>query len=513
LSCGRVVASWPPAWLTPVDAEAVARGDGEMAALFAESFGSVGMDGIAGRAGEPLRLRDWQRELLNRVYARDEDGGYVAQTVLIGTPRKNGKSALSSAALALYSLTLEGVIGAQVVIAAATRDQARIIFGEAKRMIEASELKNEMQIFRDSVFVPRTNSTMKVISSESFSAEGMNCSRVIIDELHAHKNRELFDVLRQSMGNRGKIAQLVCVTTAGIKTDSTGNDSVAFSLYNYGKRVVTGEVVDPSFFMAWWEAPEGCDHKDPAMWEIANPGFEDIVSRDDFASAVSMTPEYDFRRKRLNQWVTTKNAWLPAGIWASLEDEVILMPDDDYVLGFDGAWSSDSTGLVCVIAPRHEDDIYRVMKVAVWEKDFALDDDSWVVDKAEISNVVMEFVRNNPGCRELVADPYIWQDEMYQWSEAGIPVVEYPNSIQRTVPATAKLYEAILSGKLRHDGDAAMARHMENCILKADNKGGSRLTKDFRKPKNKIDLAICLLMAFDRASTKIEVTSVPQFYF
>ena len=86
------MSSWPPAILTPVSAEAIARGDGEFAAMFAESFGSISKDGIAGRANEPLVLRDWQKELLLHLFARDENGGLLAQTALIGMPRKIGRA-------------------------------------------------------------------------------------------------------------------------------------------------------------------------------------------------------------------------------------------------------------------------------------------------------------------------------------------------------------------------------------------------------------------------------------
>ena len=86
-----MVSNWPPAFLTPVDPDALARSDGWKAAKFAELFGSIGKDGIAGRAGQLLRLRDWQQELLRHLYARDEFG-YAARTALIGMPRKNGKS-------------------------------------------------------------------------------------------------------------------------------------------------------------------------------------------------------------------------------------------------------------------------------------------------------------------------------------------------------------------------------------------------------------------------------------
>ena len=503
--------SWPPAFLTPVDPDALARSDGWKAAIFAEAFGSIGKDGIAGRAGQMLRLRDWQEELLRHLYARDSDGGYAARSALIGMPRKSGKSALSSAAIALYSLIAEGVQGAEVIVAAAEKEQARIVFGEAKRMVEQSELSREVQLYRDSLYVPRTQSVLRVVSAEAYSKEGYNPSRVILDELHAHRDRSLYDVFSLAMGNRGGLAQLVAVTTAGLKSDITGGPSVCYELYQYGKQVASGEVVDPSFFMAWWEAPERLKHDDPEAWRIANPGFDDLVAEKDFASAVLTTPESEFRTKRLNQFVNTKQNWLPAGAWSNLvSDDVRLEPGDEYVLGFDGSWKNDCTAVVAVIKPRHEDDVYRVFRVASWERDLT-DDDSWVVDKQLVVNTVLDFVRDNPGCVELVADVSFWQDEAYQWAQAGLPVVEFPQTLNRLVPATAKLYEGIMSGKIRHDGDAAIQRHLDNCILKMDSKGGSRLTKDYRNPRLKIDLAVAVLLAFDRASSaKLEPT--PQFF-
>jgi phage terminase large subunit-like protein len=229
-------------------------------------------------------------------------------------------------------------------------------------------------------------------------------------------------------------------------------------------------------------------------------------------SAVRRTPEAEFRTKRLNQWVNRKEAWLPAGAWSNLAEEFEMTKDDEYVLGFDGSWKNDSTALVAVIMPREEGEAYRVKRVASWEKDFALDDDSWVVDKGAVTKTVMDFFDEHPNCREMACDPAYWEDEMYQWNDYGIPVVEYRNSVQRTVPATSKLYEAIMNGKLKHDGDAALARHLDNCVLKIDNNRGARITKDYRNPKLKIDLAIALLMAYDRATSRIEEQIVPEFF-
>ena len=99
-----------PAWLTPVPEDARERGDGEFIARFADAFGTITKDSIAGNAGTPLVLRDWQKELLSHVFARDEDGGLRHRVALLGLPRKNGKSALGSliAAFALVDPKTRG---------------------------------------------------------------------------------------------------------------------------------------------------------------------------------------------------------------------------------------------------------------------------------------------------------------------------------------------------------------------------------------------------------------------
>jgi phage terminase large subunit-like protein len=504
--------SWPPSIITPVPDEVIGN-VGNLACEFVETFGIITKDGVAGNSGDPLKLRGWQRELIRRIYARpakDADG-FRHRIATVYVPRKNGKSAIASA-LAVHDLFF-GVKGGEVYSIAAEKEQARIVFGEAKKMIEASEeLSSQVKLYRDAIEFPSRGSVYRVLSAEAYSKEGLNASSVFADEIHAMPNRELWDVMSLSMASRGNKAHMVAVTTAGLRSDITGNDSIAYSLFNYGKRVADGEIDDPTFFMAAWQAPEGADHKDPETWRIANPGFGDINSEEDFASAVRTTPESEFRRKRLNQWTQTKNAWLPAGVWENLEQTFELLPTDEYVLGFDGSWKNDSTSVVAVILPREEGDVFRAFRVKSWEKDFAVDDDSWMVDKAEVTNFVREFATTNPGCRELVCDPTYWQDEMFQWADAGINVVEYPNTIQRTVPATAKLFEFIMSGKILHNGDGPLARHLENCILKSDSKGGARITKDYRNPKLKIDNAVALLMAVDRASAKLEIAPVPQFF-
>jgi phage terminase large subunit-like protein len=503
------MASWPPAWLTPVDEAAMNRGDGDVAALFAEAFGSVGKDGVAGRAGDPLKLRDWQKDLLKHLYARDEDGGLVHQTALIGMPRKNGKSALSSAAIGLYSLLGEGINGGEVIAVAATREQARIVFSEAKRMVERSELKDLVQVFRDSIFVPETNSVFKVMSADAFSAEGLNPSRVILDELHAQPNRELFDVMSLAMGNRGKIGQVVAITTAGVKSDASGQDSIAYSLYNYGKRVATGEIDDPAFFMAWWEAAPEADHRNPTTWQSANPGFDDIVSAADFESAVKRTPEAEFRTKRLNQWVSSQMSWLPSGVWESLAEAQPLDPDAEYILGFDGSFSGDTTVIVGCTIP-NEDKPAHIFLVKAWEKPVEADD-SWRVDIQDAEFEIAKFCAAYK-VREVACDPFRWQRSMEVLQDQGIPIVEYPStSARRMVASCARFYDAVTEGRLTHDGDPLVARHFTNAVIKIDNLG-PRIVKENRNSNRRIDAAVAAVIAYDRASAKMETQVVPEFF-
>jgi phage terminase large subunit-like protein len=496
--------------LTPVPDDAINRGDGEFAIEFAEAFGTIGKDGIAGKVGDALVLRPWQKELVKRIFARDTDGGLRARVALVGTPRKSGKSALASM-LALYSLIAEGIDGGEVVVAAAEKEQARIIFGEARRMVESSELSEMCTVYRDAIFVPSTGSVMKVLSAEAYSKEGLNISRCILDEAHAHKNRELFDVLSLSMGNRGKLAQMLAVTTAGQKTDMTGQDSIAYSLFQYGKRVASGEVKDPTFFMSWWAAPDEADHRDPEVWRVANPGYDDLVSPDDFASAVLRTPEPEFRTKRLNQWVSSMNAWLPNGTWQPLAEERELLPDEEIIIGFDGSFNGDCTSLVGCTIPKEGEKPYLFM-IQTWEKQ-PEDTDDWRVNTQDVEDAIIQFCSRHT-VKEIACDPYRWQRSMDAMLEMGLPVIEFPStSPSRMVSACQKFYTSVTEQTMIHDGDALLERHLSNAVIKTDRLG-PRIVKEHRGSPRKIDAAVAAVIAFDRATVgRVESEQlVPQFF-
>ena len=504
--------SWPPRWLTPTPDDLVKAGHGDYAIEFAEAFGSIGKDGIAGRMGQALSLRPWQRELVRHVYAQDPSGqGLRHRTALIGMPRKNGKSALSSAAFGLYSLIAEGIEGGEVYSVAAEKEQARIVFGEARRMVETSELADLVTLYKDAIFVNSTKSVYRVVSAEAYSKEGLNPSRVIMDELHAHKDRTLFDVFQLAMGNRGRIAQLIAITTAGQKTDMTGQDSIAYNLYQYGKRVSTGEIDDPSFFMAWWEADPEADHRLESTWQAANPGFDDLVAKDDFASAVLRTPEPEFRTKRLNQWVSSMNAWLPTGKWEQLNSDKQLSPDTPVIVGFDGSFNGDCTVLTYCTIP-DGDNTPHVGLIRVWEKQ-PEDTDDWRVSTQEVEDEIIQFCQTY-NVKEIACDPFRWQRSMEAMQDLGLPVVEYPSSSpSRMVPACSKFYTAVTEGNMTHDGNPTLARHLTNAVIKID-RIGPRIVKEHRGSPRKIDAAVAAVIAFDRATVgRVEAEELtPQFF-
>ncbi len=501
------IKGWPPRWVTPLTEQELADSKGWQVSDFINALCIQTKDTVAGRAGEPLVLREWQTQLLNNVFAVREDGMLKHRTALVGMARKNGKSALSSG-IALWGLFM-GEQGGEIYSCAADRDQARIVFGDAKRMIESEpELMSQAKLYRDAIEIPATGSIYRVLSSEAYTKEGLSPTLVIMDELHALPNRELFDVMQLGMGARRE-PLLLSITTAGVKTDSTGQDSIAYNLYQYGQKVIRGEYDDPSFFMAWWEASIESDHRDPETWKLANPAFGDLNSEEDFESAVKRTPESEFRTKRTNAWVSSQTAWLPNGVWESRETTKEIGKDVPVILGFDGSFSGDASVIIGVTVEENP----HVFMVEAWEKQ-PEDDDTWRVDSLEVENSIIQACQRF-NVLEIACDPFRWQRSMQVLQDAGLPVVEWPStSAARMIPACAKFYDAVVGEKLTQDGNALLTRHISNAVVKVDRLG-PRIVKEHRGSPRKIDAAVASIIAFDRATvsrTNPEMI-VPEFFF
>jgi phage terminase large subunit-like protein len=484
--------AWPPRYLTALSPDEYQRSRGDDVIDFAETLCRITKDSIAGRAGEPLIFRDWQKELTRYLYAVREDGHLKHKVALIGLPRKQGKSAWLSA-LALEHLVL-GPEGGEIYSCAADRDQARIVFGTAKEMIRLEPELQFLTVYRDAIYNPKTGTNYRALSAEAFTKEGLSPTFVAFDELHAQPTRELFDVMSLAMGARRE-PLLVAITTAGVKTDSAGKDTLCFDLYNYGKRLANGELVDPSFFFAWYEGDEKIDYRTPEAWEVANPGYNDICAADDFASAVLRTPEAEFKTKRLNIWTSTTSAWLPDGTWEALADSNRQpMEMEDTVLAFDGSFSNDSTALVAWLLGGEKP---HLMVIGLWERPLDAGND-WFVPVAEVEQTIVGVTRSGKfNVREIVFDPARWNRTFMVLDEEGLPVVSYPNNAERMVPATQKFYEAIMNQSFTHDGHEGLARHIANCVTKQSSRG---VMVSKSSSKRKIDAAVASIFGYDRAT-------------
>jgi len=478
----------------------------EPVATFIEGFGRITKDSVAGKAGSPLMLRGWQKNLVEHLFAWDDDG-LRNRVSLVGMPRKNGKSAIGSA-IGLYSLIL-GPRGAEVYSVAAEKEQARIVFQDAKRTVEASpELSAITKLYRDAIELPSFNSVYRVLSAESVTKEGLSPTTVIFDELHAQPDRELFDVFSLAMGARGKLATLIAITTAGVRSDRHGKDSIAYSLYNYGKRIASGEEKDDAFFMAWWESE--ADHRLRETWDDANPGFGDLNAESDFESALRRTPEAEFRIKRCNQWVSSVETWLPAGAWETCAGEVELKPEDEIVLGFDGSYNGDASVIVGAVVPETAEDPIKVFLVKAWEKDLERDPDDWRVDIGDVEATIMDFCQTH-NVREIACDPFRWQRSMEVLENRGLPVVAFPQSPQRMIKACAIFFDAVAEKRLVHDNDALLTRHVNNTAIKL-TPAGPHVKKENPNSPRKIDAAVAAILCVDRASSGKMEAVVPEFY-
>jgi phage terminase large subunit-like protein len=457
---------------------------------FTEALCRITKETVAGRVGEKLVMRSWQAHLLSDLYTV-RAGRRRYRQALIGLPRKNGKSALGSA-IALHGLLL-GPQGAEVYSCAGDKDQARIVFGMAKRMVELEpELEGEVKCFRDAIECPASGSVYRVVSSDAPLKEGLSPTLVVFDELHVQPNDELWNVM--TLGSGARIDPLVVgITTAGSRTDSQGRDTVCYRLYQHGRRVASGEVDDPTFYFAWWEPRGGsdCDHRSEKVWREANPGFEDIVAGADFESTVLRTPEAEFRTKRTNVWVVAQDRALPHGAWQKCRKDRVVDRDEPVVLGFDGSWNGDATGIVACTLDGH------LSVVELWERPANVTE--WHVPVIDVEERLLAECKAR-NVVEIAADPFRWQRSISLLrDEHFLPVEEYPNSASRTIPAWQKFSDAVQNRDLTHDGDPRLARHMENMVLKRTARGTHPI-KDAKSSDRKIDLGMAAVFAYDRAT-------------
>jgi phage terminase large subunit-like protein len=455
-------------------------------------------------AGQPIVLAPWQRrDIINPLFnTRRADGLRQYRTCYVEIPRKQGKSTLASA-LALFLLYADGEPGADIVSAAADRQQAAIVFDAARQMVEADPVLRALTlIYRRELVVPSTGSSYKVISSEAYSKHGLHLSAAIVDELHAHESRDLVDVLQTSMGARRQPV-LFAITTAGY--DRT---SVCWQLHEHAVKVRDGVIPDESFLPVLYGAQLEDDWTDPEVWKRANPGFGVTIKRDYLEQECRRAremPAYEnaFKRLHLNIWTESETRWLPMERWdaCGAAVEPAGLRGRPCFVGVDLSSTRDLSALVALFPdPAGGYDVLadfwlpqdmlpdRVRRHGVFE--------AWasaghlrvtegnVIDHDAIERRIRE-LGELYRVESIGIDPWNATQMLARLQADSLPAVPVQQTIGNLTAATKALEALVLQGKLRHGGHPILRWCASNVTVEIDHNENVKPSK--KKSSERID--------------------------
>lgn len=471
-------------------------------------------------ARQPFVLHNWQKTIIRDLFGwkRKSDGMRRYSMAYIEIPRKNGKSTLS-AAIALLLLFADNEPGAEVYSVAADRDQASIVFDEAKRMVEASTaLSKRAQIFKRSIVLKNSTNSYKVLSADAPTKHGLNASGVIFDELHAQPNRDLWDVLKTSTGARRQ-PLIVALTTAGYD-----RESICWEQHEYARQVKSGVIEDPSFYPVIYCAEEQDDWSDEAVWAKANPNFGISVKADYLRTEyrrASMTPAYQntFRRLHLNQWTQQDSRWLDLTAWDKCGQpfDLKLLEGAECYGGLDLASSSDLAAFTLVFPAEIGEQERYIWLPYFWVPQDNLVErsrkdrvpyDAWARDgliTATPGNVIdyerilhdIEELGQRFDIREIAFDRWGAVQISQQLAGDGFTMIGFGQGFQSMSTPTRELLRITLDGKLCHGGNAVLRWMADNLIVTQDPAGNIKPNKS--KSREKIDGIVAGIMGLDRA--------------
>lgn len=469
-------------------------------------------------AGKPVELSGWQRFVVGSVHGwKRADGTRRFRTVYEEVPRKNGKST-KLAGVGLDMLLCDGEPGAEVYAAATKRDQARIIFDEARRMVAASpELARLVARYKLNLSVDGTASKFEPMSSDDKTADGLNPHCVLVDELHAHKTRALLDVLDTALGARRQ-PLLWIITTAG----DTTPESVYDAENDYATKVLEGTVEDDAHFAFICTIDKGDRWDDPRAWAKANPNLGISVKLDDLErqarkAAKSPAALNAFQRLRLNVRTTDTERAIDMEVWAKNSRgkfDVDKLPRLRCWGGLDLSSRIDLTAYVKLFEP-DADGIMRVacrfwMPADTLERRADLDRVPYrrwvdeghievtpgnVIDHAEIkAAIVADLARFD--LIDVGHDPWNATQLAVECSEQGVNMVEFIQGL-RTYTAPTKELQALLADRKLDHGDNPVLRVMAS-NLKVQTDKNLNCMPHKAHSTGRIDGMTALIMAIGR---------------
>lgn len=458
-------------------------------------------------------LEPWQCFILTTLFGWVDDEGFRRfRKALTVIPRKSSKTTIA-AAVALYLLAADKEPGAQVYSAAKTRDQAKISWEIARKMVQRStgmRSRFGLDPMAHSIVRENEGSYYKPLSRDADSLEGLNIHGGIIDELHVHPDREVWDVIDHGIASRRQ------PLIFAISTEGDASAGIFVDQVRYVQSILQQQHTDDSYFGIYYGLDESDDWTLEESWIKANPNWGVSVSpremRDKYREAQQLpAAQATFLTKRLNVRVGAGSAYFNMLAWRHACKDPTLNINDfrgvPCIVTIDLASKSDLTSMVAVFQkgahfyvfgkhylpdsavepgmPNHE--IYRG-----WRKQEKLIVTSGPrTDYAHLERDVLEF-RDKFRPRLIGLDPNYNAEHFRQNMEAaGVTIIEVPHTVQRFSEPMKDLASLMVSGRIHHDGDPVLDWAIGNVTAKIDVKGNVYPRKDHQD--NKIDPAVALI--------------------
>lgn len=422
------------------------------------------------------RIVGFELEPFQRRIAKAARGSERELLVLLA--RGNGKSRLVAALAVHHLLTTER---AAVYVAAASRDQASVIYEYARDFARHPALAQRIVVRHLELRAPG-GGFMRVLASDAPKLHGLTPSLVVLDELHAFKDASVYEAMRTALVKRPG-ARMIVISTAGQGADSPLGRLRARALAqpSVERRGALTEARG-SLRMLAWELADELDADDLAAVKKCNPAS--WITLDSLREQREAVPDLAFRRYHCNQWTAREGSWLPAGAWQGCAGRPSFEPGERIWIGVDVGGERADSAVVWVSERLH-------IGVEVYEGDEGV---------LECAAKVRELA-GRYSVAEVVFDPWRFTHAAMEFEREGLLAVSFPQTDSRMIPASDRLYRAVIDGRLVHPNDARLNAHAAAAIARHSRRGW-RIDKANRA--DKIDAVVALCMAVERAESEPE---------
>jgi len=479
-------------------------------------------------AGQPIRLEPWQQFMLWMLFGwKRADGTRRFRTAYIEVARKNGKSTIG-AGVGLYLFSADGEPGAEVYSAATKRDQARITHSEATRMVRSSPmLRKRVRTFKDNLNIEGTASKYEPLGADADTMDGLNVHAAIIDEVHAHKTRETWDVLDTATGARRQ-PLLFGITTAGFD-----RQSLCWQLNEYSKKILDGIIEDDSFFGLIYTLDETDDWQDEACWIKANPNLGVSKKLDDLRRKAERAKQMpaalnSFLRLELNVWTQSEIKWMNMEHWrkcGNLLVDLDALKGRKCYAGLDLSSTIDVTAFVLVFPPAQDGESYRVLP-RLWIPDENMkkrvhDDrvpyDVWqragylVATPGNVIDydfIFMQVLQDSKmfDLQEIAFDRWGAARVVQVLMNMGLTCVEFGQGFASMSPPMKEVERLVLAHQIEHPNNPVLTWMADNLVAAEDPAGN--IKPDKHRSREKIDGMVAMMMGLDRAMRRVKPMSV-----